>query len=448
METSRGRWFLGEYAKRNRNADTRMVLDAVARIEETLSSQRQTVSDRQLGDMLAAIRKAVGDAEQATVAALDGLKVEESLTPIHRGVRIIKEISWRWREIGADGRICDLIDSQVGAIEAACGQIADVDPRTALSTAFDLIKSRIDAFGEGADMAPPAGEAATPTAAASADEAAVAGSAEPRHGAAEEFQAVFPTDDVVAAAETVMTEVFAAAAGDPASQPDLPAAASTVDMEFVRAPEDPAASRAEAPTEPDDVAVETAEVSVEPVRASLEVRDEAKLEANFQDDAMDDIIVTQAPAGLSGDADEAADEAVLKLVAIEMAAPDPDDVDFRSSLDEDIYVTRPLIEPMLVAEEPEPAAAPSLAALPRVVPEPSPAPAPILHAVPEPQPAAAPVVEVVRAPAPAAPQAAPEPSLGSTILANGFLQPSRNPANDPLAPIRRMSQAEKIALFS
>ncbi|MFX6149179.1 hypothetical protein ABTF39_20325, partial [Acinetobacter baumannii] len=29
METARGRWFLGEYAKRNRNADTRMVLDAV-----------------------------------------------------------------------------------------------------------------------------------------------------------------------------------------------------------------------------------------------------------------------------------------------------------------------------------------------------------------------------------------------------------------------------------
>src|SRR5262252_6733354 len=101
LETSRGRWFLGEYAKRNRNADTRMVLDAVARIEETLASQRQSVTDRQLADMLAAIRKAVGDAEQATAAAFEELKVEESLTPIHRGVRIIKEISWRWREIGA-----------------------------------------------------------------------------------------------------------------------------------------------------------------------------------------------------------------------------------------------------------------------------------------------------------------------------------------------------------
>ena len=34
-----------------------------------------------------------------------------------RAARIIKEIAWRWREIGADSRICDLIDSQVGAIE-------------------------------------------------------------------------------------------------------------------------------------------------------------------------------------------------------------------------------------------------------------------------------------------------------------------------------------------
>ena len=41
METSRGRWFLGEYAKRNRNADTSMVLEAVARLEENLAAQRQ-----------------------------------------------------------------------------------------------------------------------------------------------------------------------------------------------------------------------------------------------------------------------------------------------------------------------------------------------------------------------------------------------------------------------
>jgi len=47
----------------------------------------------------------------------------------------------------------------------------------------------------------------------------------------------------------------------------------------------------------------------------------------------------------------------------------------------------------------------------------------------------------------AAPPAAPQ-SIGSALLANGFLDQHRTPASDPLAPIRRMSQAEKIAFFS
>ena len=47
METSRGRWFLTEYAKRNRNADTRMVLDAVARIEQSLAAQREEDLERE-----------------------------------------------------------------------------------------------------------------------------------------------------------------------------------------------------------------------------------------------------------------------------------------------------------------------------------------------------------------------------------------------------------------
>lgn len=34
METARGRWFLKEYARRNRNADTQAVLEAVSRLKE------------------------------------------------------------------------------------------------------------------------------------------------------------------------------------------------------------------------------------------------------------------------------------------------------------------------------------------------------------------------------------------------------------------------------
>src|SRR3977135_3356916 len=61
METSRGRWFLSEYAKRNRNAAPTVVLDAVARIEETLAAQR-VAADGELAEALAAIRKAVDEA--------------------------------------------------------------------------------------------------------------------------------------------------------------------------------------------------------------------------------------------------------------------------------------------------------------------------------------------------------------------------------------------------
>ena len=151
METSRGRWFLGEYAKRNRNADTRMVLDAVARIEESMAAQRQPAAepDNGLEEALAAIRRAVDEGRAAAFAAVDNLALEEKLAPIRKGTRIIKEIAWRWREIGADGRICDLLDSQVGAIEGACGQIASVDPQAALSAAFEVIEKQLAELGGG-----------------------------------------------------------------------------------------------------------------------------------------------------------------------------------------------------------------------------------------------------------------------------------------------------------
>ena len=150
METSRGRWFLGEYAKRNRNADTRMVLDAVARIEQSLAAQKQPepepVPDTGLADALTAIRAALSEARAVASSAVDDLALEQHLAPVRKGVRVIREISWRWREIGADGRICDLLDSQIGAIEASCGHLSSADPHAALSAAFDLLGRSIAAF--------------------------------------------------------------------------------------------------------------------------------------------------------------------------------------------------------------------------------------------------------------------------------------------------------------
>jgi hypothetical protein len=93
------------------------------------------------------------------------------------------------------------------------------------------------------------------------------------------------------------------------------------------------------------------------------------------------------------------------MVAVEMAAPDFIDID-----PDEMEVTAPA-QPQAVAifEKPEPRPAP---------------------------PPAAPV------------QPSLQPSLGSTLIASGIVRKPDSPASDPLAPIRRMSQAEKIALFS
>src|SRR5579863_1845314 len=160
METSRGRWFLGEYAKRNRNADTRMVLDAVAKIEETLAASRKPVRDPLLDKALQSLRAALTQAREATEAAVADLALEQNLAPVRKGARVIREISWRLREIGADGRICDLIDSQLSAIEAGCGQISTADGRPGISAAFDLIEQRIAALDDGGTTEPPAVEEA------------------------------------------------------------------------------------------------------------------------------------------------------------------------------------------------------------------------------------------------------------------------------------------------
>jgi hypothetical protein len=340
METSRGRWFLGEYAKRNRNADTRMVLDAVERIEQSLAAQRrEEPPDNGLADALAAIKSALDEARGTAMAALDGLALEEHLAPVRKGARVIKEIAWRWREIGADGRICDLIDSQVAAIEGGCGQLSSTEARGALNAAFDLIERRIAGFGD--------------SDAAEAAEEAIA-SAAPSPAAAPEPM--------------------------PASDPETPAEAIVATAEAVE-------TTAAAP----DEAAEVMEVTAE--------------------------------------AADAHDEAMLELVALEMAAPEVSEIGDAADPDPDeIHAVEPQpAEPVIVAREPRPVMQPSLQ--------------PSFEG-----PVERPLVE--HSPVESSLETSLEASLGSTLLASGIVRKPSASVSDPLAPIRRMSQAEKIALFS
>jgi hypothetical protein len=375
METSRGRWFLGEYAKRNRNSDTRMVLDAVARIEESLAAQKQAAAEADLIEALAAIRTAVGEGQATAHSGLDGLAFAERLAPIARSVRIIREISWRWRETGADGRICDILDSQVAAIEDSAGQISLAEARATIDQAFAAIEARIDEY--------------------SADEAAPAQARRDAVDSGDANVVPFPAP----AEEVAVSQVETAAAVEPVAE------ATVAEVAEAPAPE---VAQAVPPPAGDPIAEAAAPIA----------------------DFVDEI-------DLVDEAADAHDEAVLDLIAAEMSAPQPIDDDF------DIPVAEAAI-----AEPPKGERAPDVttATAPRIEPMAAPV-APVQPAPPAAAPPAAapPVAE----PAPAPTQIGEaDISIGSAVIASGILNKPNRPANDPLAPIRRMSQAEKIAFFS
>jgi hypothetical protein len=397
METSRGRWFLGEYAKRNRNADTHMVLDAVARIEETLAAQKPPPPEPGRAQALAAIRSALDEARATAAAALDSLALEESLAPVRKGARVVKEIAWRWREIGADGRICDLLDSQVGAIEGACGKISSRVPRDALNAAFDLLEQRIAAFGEGEGVPPRATEEAARSPA--------------------------PTGPSVEMLAAVVEQVRTAAAANDAeaaiSSPAMPTEAVAATTEAV----DMTAKAAGIMADAADAIVEAVDVMSDEVDVTSEAVEVAAEAVEVAPEAVD---VTVDTGELPAEAADTDQDAVLEMVALEMAAPDPSDNDDISELETAEIHARmaPPADPEIVAPQAEPAA---MAAQPPTIES---------SLQPSPQPSVEPS------------EPSPEPSLGSSLIASGIVRRPEASGSDPLAPIRRLSQAEKIALFS
>ncbi|KYG25492.1 hypothetical protein SE92_34205 [Bradyrhizobium sp. AT1] len=452
METARGRWFLGEYAKRNRNADTRMVLDAVAKIEETLAAQRQPVVEDRLPEALVEIRRAIREAETIALAAFDPAAIEASLAPIPRGVRIIKEISWRWREIGADGRICDLIDSQLASIEAACGQASTIDPRVELKIAFDLLKDRVEQTDGGAT---PQAASPAPVQEASAADTPPAETA-PAAMASEAPVAFTEPQDVAAVPEpdATMPEAVAEASITAEQARDEQALDTTAAAEI--ADESPIAVESEMAVQ--DIARD----QVAPEHAAPEhvLREDVSFEPPAACDATDAFALDAAA--------QAEDDALLEAIALEMAAPDPEfdeiiaEAELQATVPEpmtaeaaaplaaELLASQPVVAP--VVEEPAadaPIAMDSLARLTDTIAEAAAevmeqqAPAMAATATF----AAAPTATLPPMPSPLA-SSMTEASLGATILASGILQKPRAPANDPLAPIRRMTQAEKIAFFS
>ncbi len=365
VETSRGRWFLNEYARRNRHADTRQVLDAVERIEATLA--RQQMARAALSDaMVGGIADAVAQAKARALAALHGAPAPDAaLAAIGEAVDRIGDVSWTLRECGADTRICDLLDASIAVIADARAHVpATTVDADAFAAIFDELTARLDALAR--------------------DEAPVAARAERREPG--------PAADAAPIS-----------AGDPSSD-----------------------ARAAVAAEPEAVdpgpAIEAASIQAEPAPAAMlseaEVAETEDAEAMAfgaaRSDAMpSDAMPSEAKSSEAMPSGEASPDATLLDSAL---------------LDSALLDAAPL------DEMPE---------TPRAV---------------APDAVAEPVMDVARvateavdrfaaAEQPDAVPPAPSPrSLGAALIRGGVIGDHARP--DPLAPLRKMTYAEKIALFS
>jgi hypothetical protein len=195
-ETERGRWFLAEYAKRNRNADTTMVIEAIKRIEHAVA--RQVPSNP--ATLSAALAQSVSDLRaRAGQIAAEG---SATLETVRRNAQKMRDVAWTLREWGTDSDLCDELDALATGIVDGCETAATPQQRLlALLDEWDV-------------NAPPriAGTRAEPTApAAVAEHAPVANAAAAKATAPPEAVApvqALATEDL--ATEELATEALAA----------------------------------------------------------------------------------------------------------------------------------------------------------------------------------------------------------------------------------------------
>lgn len=139
LQSARGRWFLSEYSSRNRSADTRMLLDAISRLESTMLSGSQPASTEshlrhdliEMSEAIAQTRKEIASMRPAdqddskfssATEELDAIveSTEKATSAILEAAEDVQETAWLLREQGVDETSCDKLDARATDIYTAC----------------------------------------------------------------------------------------------------------------------------------------------------------------------------------------------------------------------------------------------------------------------------------------------------------------------------------------
>jgi len=201
METARGRWFLAEYARRNRNADTNMLLKALDRIESAMRGEHSVEPVDRIRFDLVEMSKAIARTKIEIAAMkpdadhrgkfgeageeLDSVvqQTEAATSDILACAERIQEMAWTLREQGVDGQVCDLLDANATEVYTACSFQDLTGQRTrkvigVLRYLEGRINAMIDIWGLDGAMSAQAAE----TRAVAGDNVLLSGPAQPGQG--------------------------------------------------------------------------------------------------------------------------------------------------------------------------------------------------------------------------------------------------------------------------
>jgi len=164
----RGRWFLAEYARRNRSVETDLLLEAIARIEKAVLKPhaRQAAPSNvfaelvEMSEAIARTRREIAQIKPphefdkqliSATAELDHIveATEKATSDILEAAEEIQEVAWTLRERGTDMELCDKIDQRATDIYTACSFQDITGQRTAkVVKALRFIEQRINAMIE------------------------------------------------------------------------------------------------------------------------------------------------------------------------------------------------------------------------------------------------------------------------------------------------------------
>jgi hypothetical protein len=165
MHTERGRWFLQEYARRNRSAETQVLLAAIRRIENVVRGERDRQAQQSFRSNLLEMAKAI-TRTRAEVAEIGTAAVSVPARPrsdapergggdIFAGAERIRDIAWAMRGHGFDPSTCNQLEALAASILSASSLRDPTDRRVGkLGEVLQYLEHRIDAMLAGCGESP------------------------------------------------------------------------------------------------------------------------------------------------------------------------------------------------------------------------------------------------------------------------------------------------------